>query len=185
MRIGIPDIPWRIALVLWLAVAVATPMLWPYADALLAIAPRPPRLPDNPGTLLLIRNLAAAALLIPLSLYCARRVELTTPYLDYWLYRRGRPEPVSRLLARSAAWAAGLAVGIITIDLMFYFLLGEAHPAPEVHARIPGVEAWRGFPISIHAGVTAELEYRLFAMSMLAWAAISLTRTRGAKGRTI
>ena len=185
MKFGLASLPWRIVLVLWLAVAVVTPMAWPYTERLLAIAPHAPQLQGNVGMLLFIRNLVAAAILIPVGLFCARRVGLTTPYLDYWFYRRGTPEPVTRLLTRSVAWAVGLAVCIITIDLIFYTLFGETHPAPEVHARIPGVEAWRGFSISFYAGVIAELQHRLFAMSVLAWVLISVTRTRGSRGRTI
>ncbi len=185
MKLVIGSFPWRIALALWLAVAAVTPLVWPYAERLFAIAPHAPSMPDNIGMLLLVRNVAAAAVLIPVGLFCARRVGLATPYLDYWLYRLGSPGPVTRLLTRSAAWAVMLAVGIISVDLMFYFFLGETHPAPEVHARIPGVEAWRGLPISLHAGVVAELQYRLFAMSTLACLAISVSRTRGPRGREI
>ena len=185
MKFAIASFPWRIVLVLWLAVAAVTPMLWPYAEGLIAIAPHPPQLPENAGMLLLIRNLVAAAFLIPAGLFCARRLGLATPYLDYWLYRRGTPEPVTRLVKRSAAWAVGLAVSIIAVDLIFNIFFGETHPAPEVHARIPGVEAWRGIWISFHAGVIAELQYRLLVMSALAWVAVTITRTSGAKGRTI
>ena len=74
---------------------------------------------------------------------------------------------------------------IFAIDLLFGALFGVTHPAPEIHARIPGVEAWRGIGLSFYAGILEELWYRLFLMSFLAWVAISITRTRSMTGRAI
>ena len=185
MKLRSTDFPWRILLALWCAVAVVTPLFWPYAEGLIAIAPHPPGLPENAGLVLLLRNLIAAAVMLPIGLYCARRVGLQTPYLDFWLYRRAIAEPVSRLITRSGLWSIGLSITIIAVDLVFFLLLSVNHPAPEVHARIPGLDAWRGFPIAFYAGITAELHYRLFAMSLLAWIAISLSRAQGGRGRSI
>ncbi len=155
-----------------------TPLIWPYAEGLFAIAPNAPSLPNDVSIKLFIRNLVLATILIPVGLFCARRLGLTTPYLDSWLYGRGTPEPVARLITRSVAWALGVCAGIFAIDLLFSLLLGVTHPAPEIHARIPGVEAWRGIPLSFYASITEELAYRLFLMSALAWVAISVTRAR-------
>ena len=185
MSSNIGPYPWRIVLVLWIAVAAVTPLIWPYGERLLAIAPHAPPLPDDIYTKLFIRNIVLAAILIPAGLFYARRLGLTTPYLDSWLYGRGTPEPVARLLARSVAWALGVSAGIFAIDLLFSVLLGVTHPAPEIHARIPGVEAWRGVPLSFYASIFEEIVYRLFLMSALAWVAISVTRARGGTGRAI
>jgi membrane protease YdiL (CAAX protease family) len=177
--------PWRILLVLWIAAVAVTPLIWPYADRLIAIAPHAPSLPDDVATRLLIRNLVLATILIPVGLFCARRLGLATPYLDSWLYGRGRPEPVARLFTRSVVWALAVSAGIFAIDLLFSALLGVTHPAPEIHARIPGVEAWRGIPLSFYASITEELGYRLFLMSTLAWVAISVTRAHSGTGAAI
>ena len=185
MNSDIGPFPWRVVLVLCVAVAAVTPLIWPYAERLMAIAPHSPTLPDNIYTTLFIRNLVLAAILIPVGLLFARRLGLTTPYLDSWLYGRGTPEPVARLLTRSVAWALGVCAGIFAIDFLFSVLLGVTHPAPEIHARIPGVEAWRGIPLSFYASITEELVYRLFLMSALAWVAISMTRAYGETGHEV
>ena len=176
--------PWRILLVLWLAALVVTPMIWPYSNGLLAIAPHPPDLPENIGMLLLLRNMILATVMIPAGLFFAGRLGLAAPYLDAWLYRRGKPEPGKRLLIRSTGWALAISAVIFAIDVVF-LLLGATHPAPEIHARIPGVEAWRGIPLSFYASVIEELAYRLFLLSALAWIVITLTRARGPTGRAI
>ena len=62
-----------------------------------------------------------------------------------------------RLLTRSVAWALGVCAGVFAVDMLFSVLLGVTHPAPEIHARIPGVEAWRGIPLSFYASITEEL----------------------------
>ncbi len=177
--------PWRKLLVLWLAALVVTPMAIPYAEGLFAIAPQAPRLPDNAYILLLIKNMAMASFLIPAGLFCAWRLGLPMPYLDAWLYRRGMPEPVKRLLIRSIAWALGISAVIFAIDLVFIGLFDVTHPAPEIHARIPGVDAWRGIGLSFYAGIIEELWYRLCLMTCLAWVAISVTRTCSETGRAI
>ena len=186
MSSGIGPYPWRVLLVLWIAGVAATPLIWPYVESLFAIAPNAPSLPDDIHSKLFIRNLVLATILIPAGLFCARRLGLATPYLDSWFYGRGTPEPVVRLLTRSVAWALGVCAGVFAVDLLFSVLLGVTHPAPEIHARIPGVEAWRGIPISFYADITEELVYRLFLMSVLAWGAISvMTRASGGTGRDI
>jgi membrane protease YdiL (CAAX protease family) len=186
MSSGIGPYPWRVLLVLWIAGVAATPLIWPYVDGLFAIAPNAPSLPDDIHSKLFIRNLVLATILIPAGLFCARRLGLATPYLDSWFYGRGTPEPVVRLLTRSVGWALGVCAGVFAVDLLFSVLLGVTHPAPEIHARIPGVEAWRGIPLSFYASITEELVYRLFLMSVLAWGAISvMTRASGGTGRDI
>jgi hypothetical protein len=169
---------WRVFFALWIATIVTSPLVIPYFLALTAAADHPYQLPPFSLPLILLRGVFIGAIVIPLGLFLSQKVGLGAPYLEHWLYGTPAPAPARSIVWPAVFWAVVTALIAFAIDALFYDAFGVTHPAPEIHARIPGVSPWMGLLASFGAPVDEEVTYRLFLTSLVAWLVL------GAAGRT-
>ncbi len=88
--------PWKPALALGIAGALASPLLLPYALGLYAAAPTPKVLPAHGLVLVLLVILQSAVVLavaLGLGYPAARALGLGAPYVEAWVERRPPPRP--------------------------------------------------------------------------------------------
>lgn len=111
--------------------------------------------------LLLLAALAAAGLLL------AGRIGLGMPFIEGWTKR----EPVWNRLPGVAGISilAGILLPLIKLlDSAFASLLRETSPMQAGPALI-APPAWQGFLAAFSAGITEEVMFRLFGLTLLAW----------------
>lgn len=173
--------PWRLFFFLWIMGTATAPLVLPYFLRLMEVAPGAPEIEGNPLLLIVVRVGIVTGIAAFFGLPLARSVGLGAPYLERQLYGSERLER-RPIFGVAVLWAAVTALAAFVVDWIFLFGFGITHPAPEIHARIPGVEAWRGIPASFYGGITEEITYRLFLMSLVAWIAVKLLRA-GEEGR--
>ncbi|PYR75067.1 MAG: hypothetical protein DMF86_16385 [Acidobacteria bacterium] len=159
----------QVFVALWIAAIVTSPLIVPYFMALNAIADHPRPLPAFWLPLILLRAAVVGAVVIPLGLWLSAKVGLGAPYLEHRLYGTPAPAPSRSIVGPAVFWAVATALIAFAIDAIFYYGLGVNHPAPEIHARIPGVSPWAGLLASFGAPIDEEVTYRLFLTSLIAW----------------
>lgn len=173
--------PWKAALVLWAGGSLLSPLLLFYAEKLIAVAPHPNPIPAEGLTLVLLVILRSAVMLgigVGLGLAAARSLGLGAPWIEAWTEGRRPPGFLPVVVRPAVLWAVAAAVAAVAVDLVFYHGLGVTTPAPEIHARLVGVEPWRGFAAAAGGGLFEELFYRLFLMSVTAWILMRVFRVR-------
>ena len=182
--------PWRTFAFLAAAGTLTGPLVIPYFQGLVAIAPVPQPEAAMPLTqqvlYALFRNLVLLVPAAGLGLLVARRIGLGAPYLESWLDGAPRPaEPFSSILRPALFWATATALVAFAVDAIFRYGLGVEVPAPEIHARI-AVPWWRSGLASFWAPWAEEIFDRLFLLSLVAWLGIKLFRVAGeGRGRAI
>jgi membrane protease YdiL (CAAX protease family) len=167
------DYPWREALVLGAAGAVAIFANAPYGFALMRQAPHPEPIPTL-DLAFVVSFVATRGVVIvvftALGLLLARRVGLGAPYIERWLYGTPAARPFATILAPALLLGAGTVLVDIALDeTLFLRGLGLTAPAPEIHSRLPRIAAWKGLLTMFGGGITEELIFRLFLLSLFAW----------------
>lgn len=185
--------PWKTFAFLTAAGTLTGPLVIPYLQGLVAIAPVPQPEASIPlGQFVLssfLRNFLILAPAAGLGLLVARRIGLGAPYLESWLDGAPRPaEPFSSIVWPAVFWATAGALVAFAVDAIFRYGLGVDFPAPEIHARID-VAWWRSGLASFWAPFAEEILDRLFLLSLIAWLGMKLFRVsgegRGRRGRMI
>jgi hypothetical protein len=105
---------------------------------------------------------------IVLGLLLAPKVGLEIPLLGEWLYHKRRP----RLSSLAAPMLIGLAVGAVTVLLLFFVFLPRITGWPS-EAALP---MWKRFLACIYGGVNEEILMRLFLLSLVLWLLQMTTR---------
>jgi len=91
---------------------------------------------------------------------------LDAPLLRSLAYATPRPPSMRATLVRACAIGLACGVLILAIDLA----MRPWMPAPL--STMPGsIARWKGFLASFYGGIGEEIQLRLFAMTLLAWAA--------------
>jgi hypothetical protein len=150
---------------------VARVAVWVWLAFLLALALA---LPQPPGLVELAVGAAAGALLIAAGFACARA--LGRPPAAVVVAERGR----RILLTRSAlAVVAGAVLGLVLLAI----LAGLARVEPALRARMAGrlgEPAWRPWALAFESSIVEEVIFRLFLMTLAAWAVTRLLSRRAA-----
>lgn len=173
--------PWKTALVLWAGGSLLSPLLLFYAQKMIAVAPHPNPIPAEGVVLVLLVILRSAVMLgvgVGLGLPAARALGMGAPWVDAWIAGRRPPGFLTEAVRPAVLWAVVTALIAMAVDAFFYRILGVTTPAPEIHARLIGVEPWRGFAAAVGGGLFEELFYRLFLMSVVAWILVRVFRAR-------
>lgn len=162
----------HLALVYGVLGAVAVLLLFPYL-----LETMPQAFAKVPLSLPVIALAQAAQGFVVLSLLSlaglrmGHSVGLGSPWLRALRY--GRPRPAQPWLR---AIALGLASGAVIVALSPLF---DAHMPAPLHPLPGGAAAsasWNGFLASFYGGIAEEVELRLFLMTLIVWAASSLSR---------
>ena len=163
--------PWRIFWVLLFASVIGVIGVLPYVFTLF-------------GKLLDLENLTmplpvfvavqvmhssiAFGMMIVLGLLLAPKAGVEMPLLGEWLYYRRRPTAAS-------LWVPalfGLAVGIVTVLLLFFVFLPHMPGWPS-EAALP---MWKRFLACVYGGLNEEVLMRLFLFSLVLWLLHKVTR---------
>ena len=160
--------PWRLFFVLWAMAIFGLVCVIPYTMTLQAEQLRTTELPMALEWLLVLQISANAlffGLLTGLGIWLAARISKGAPYLDAVIYRKPFPQKLNSILLISVL--TGLLTGllIILLDTWIFNLdqLGLELPA------LPDQPAWQGFLASFYGGITEEILFRLFFLSLLVW----------------
>ena len=160
--------PWRLFLVLWAMAVFGLICVIPYTMTLQAEQLQTTELPMALEWLLLLQISANAlffGLLTGLGVWLADRIGKGAPFLEAVIYRKPLPEKLKSVLLISVI--TGLLTGflIIVLDSRIFNLeqLGLDLPA------LPDPPAWQGFLASFYGGITEEILFRLFFLSLLIW----------------
>lgn len=179
--------PWKTALVLWAGGSLLSPLLLFYAQKMIAVAPHPSPIPAQGVPLVLLVILRSAVMLgigVGLGLPMARALGMGAPWVDAWTEGRRPPGFLGAVVRPAVVWGTAATLAAVAVDLVFYKGLGVTVPAPEIHARLIGVEPWRGFAAAAGGGLFEELFYRLFLMSVAAWILVRVFRARDGGRKT-
>ena len=103
----------------------------------------------------------AFGMVIVLGLLLAPKVGVELPLLGEWLYHKRRP-PASSL---GPPLAIGLAVGVVTMLLLFFVFLPQIPGWPSE----AGVPIWQRFLACVYGGINEELLMRLFIFCLVLW----------------
>ena len=110
----------------------------------------------------------AFGMVIVLGLLLAPKAGVEMPLLGNWLYLRQRPAAS----ALSVPALAGLAVGAVTVLLLFFVFLPQMPGWPS-EAALP---IWKRFLACVYGGLNEELLMRLFLFSLVLWLLHKLVR---------
>ncbi len=148
----------RIALLLGVAGAWATALLFPY---LLALKPGAlAGLPVTPGVLMLAQSLQAGVIVFLLAwagLKLGATSGLGAPWLAAWLYARPRPA--------AANWPLAIALGASAAVTVLVAI--AAFGAPLEAIRTPAL--WKGLLAAPYGAIVEETACRVFLMGSVAW----------------
>jgi hypothetical protein len=134
-------------------------------------------------------NVGIYAVLAGIGLYAATRIGFGLPFVENWLKKEEEKEPMANTFKKVLiiAVAAGVAAAVIIIVLD-----GVAFgPLLQTELEASGVTlpeniqppAWQGALASFSAGITEEVMFRLFGVTVLAW--IGSFLFKDAEGRPI
>jgi len=163
----------RLALCLGIAGAASAALVMPYVMALMPqVFARATG--AGVGLPVIVAGQALQALvLFTLISWAGLRVgqpmELDAPLLRSFVYATPRPPSAGATLGRACALGFGCGLLIVLADLSMQRWM----PAP-LSAMPPAIERWKGFLAAYYGGIGEELQMRLFAMTLLAWAAWKL-----------
>ena len=162
---------WKQFLLVWLISTFASLLVIPYTLTLIPDASDAAGTPSQLVLTAFASNLIVYGVVSLLGLLLAARIGLGLPFLEGWLTKNpiwGRLKDVLLL-----AVVLGIIVGIviIAIDTLIFApeiasLLGEGTANGVQGTRPP---PWQGLLAAISAGITEEVIFRLFAVSLLAW----------------
>lgn len=162
---------WKLFLVIWIGSTLASMLVLPYSLSLM-----PGLVEGGPGVIQLalisfLSNLILYAIVSFFGLYLAARIGLGSPFLEGWL----EGHPVRDRLAQAVVLALtiGVLVGLTILALDFLGFapsieeqLSELSPEGIAGRRPP---PWQGFLAAISAGISEEVLFRLFGVTLLAW----------------
>ena len=125
-------------------------------------------------------NVVIYGLIAGIGLFLATRIGLGLPFVESWLEKKPIEANFRKVLI--VAITVGVVVGIVIIGLDRFIFSGQ------VEATIAdlGIEisedirppAWQGLLAAFSAGVTEEVIFRLFGLSLLAWFGSFISRDK-------
>ena len=159
----------RTSLALWVLGLIGVILVAPYTEALLGPAiETAARTAHIPATTLLAAQLGQAAILllitIPIGLWAARKLGLTTPVVSALVTARPLPKTGARMLIC-------LVIGVLAgAGLLALDVYGFKPPASLSLAAGTQPAAWKGLFASFYGAFVEEQLLRLFVMSLIALA---------------
>lgn len=127
------------------------------------------------------------SLLAGIGLFFATRIGLGLPFVESWLEKKPLERSFREVLI--IAILVGIAVGIVIIGLDRFIFTGQVEATIEElgislseDIRPP---AWQGLLAAFSAGVTEEVIFRLFGLSLLAWIGGLISRDTEGRPRLI
>ncbi len=162
---------WRQFLLVWLISAFASLLVIPYALTLIPDAADAASTATQLVLSAFASNLIVYAVVSLIGLILAARIGLGLPFLEGWLTNNPIWERLKDVFL--LAVVLGIIVGslIIAIDTLIF--------APQISGQLgegvaDGVQGtrpppWQGLLAAISAGITEEVLFRLFVVSLIAW----------------
>jgi hypothetical protein len=116
-------------------------------------------------------NVAIYSVLAAVGLYLAGRIGLGLPFVEGWL----KKEPTQDRFRRAVATSAGVGIGVGVVIIVLSAVVFD--PPLQAETERLGITIpesihpppWQGALASFSAGVTEEVIFRLFGVTLLAW----------------
>jgi len=159
----------KVFLFLVVLIVPASYVILPYSFTITSTTLGPGELP-----LILVLTLIDVAFITALAaagLYLAARIGLGLPFVEGWLEKEPMWDRFRRVLIFSVAVGVIISVVIVALDIQVF--------GPPLEAELENLEIsipegirpppWQGALASYSAGVTEEVMFRLFGVTLLAW----------------
>ncbi len=158
---------WKVFFVLVILIFIATYAIIPFAFSLQSV-----QLPKEDLSRVLILTLvdiSIVAILTGIGLFLANRIGLGLPFIEGWLKKERVWNRFRGVLAISIIVGVVSSLVILVINQLIFVphLLEDIRRLGIVLPESP--PPWQGLLASFSAGVTEELVFRLFGLTLLAW----------------
>jgi membrane protease YdiL (CAAX protease family) len=162
---------WKLFFIVWIGSALASMLVLPFSISMM------PNMVEGEQSLIqltlisFINNLVLYAIVSSVGLFLAAKIGLGLPFLEAWL--DGNPIWGKFKQAILLSILIGVCVGaiILLLDSLLFSpsieaQIAEMSPEGMLGRRPP---PWQGFLAAISAGITEEVLFRLFGVTLLAW----------------
>jgi len=164
---------WRLFLLVWAGGVLAWFLVLPYTIALIGDAIR------EMGTLssfiisTFVSNLIVLGLASLIGTFTARKTGLGMPFIEGWIGKSPVWQHLKNMVITALIVGMLLGASIIIVDVLIFTPFLEAATGyanvnllnPDVHRAAP----WHGLLAAVSAGITEEVLFRFFGVSLVAW----------------
>jgi membrane protease YdiL (CAAX protease family) len=162
--------PWLVfTLLSALGLLAGALMVWPYLLELVGISGSQ-LIPPTRRLGIFVQLAGSAALLVVfvgLGLLLAKQVGLGAPWLDSWLEGMTKTASPGKMLLQSVM--VGVGGGVIGLSVIGFLAVPRISGYREQWQNADSTPAWQRLSLAFEAGVTEELIFRLFLLSLFVW----------------
>jgi len=164
---------WKLFLLVWGSTMLAWFLVLPFTIAMLGDAIREMGSMSSFILSTFISNLVTLGLAALIGTFAAKKIGMGLPFVEGWLAKSPVWRHLKRVVITTLVVGMLLGVVIIAVDVIIFTPYLEATTGySNVNLLNPDLNrapAWQGFLAAISAGVTEEVLFRLFGISLIAW----------------
>jgi hypothetical protein len=164
---------WKLFLLVWGGAMLAWLLVLPFTITMLGDAIREMGSLSSFIISTFISNLVTLGLAALIGSFAAKKIGLGLPFIEGWLAKSPIWQHLKNVVIMALAAGVLLGVLIIAVDVLIFTPYLEAATGysnanllnPDLNRASP----WQGFLAAISAGVTEEILFRFFGISLVAW----------------